>query len=251
MKNIQKWQETEKTIFEVSKEAPNNMNMKELTKRIRTRPDIEGKDSNPEYDNVKVAIKDATLRLFSDKFGSYMENLFDKRMRLNVVPICFLTQLYNEQMSIKNKTNEVVIPFELKSFWKMEKAISLIGDLANIQMRQKLLFQNMTAVCASDEQKSKIKNILEVVDPLQILPPKDGKVVIKFIDLEFTINASNVKLDIIPLCKLLVKYYVKFVTSMDEAYDCFNTHYNKQKIYNARYNMEKLMEKYFTVDIKY
>lgn len=129
------------------------MEFKELRKRCINKPDIDEKVNNPEYDNVTIMIKSATLRLFSDKLGSYIEELFNKRNRLNVISACFLVTLYNEQMRIKDNTDESIIPFELKSFWKMQKAIGLLGEVSNILMKQKLLLQTLNKTYALDNQK--------------------------------------------------------------------------------------------------
>lgn len=251
MRNIQKWQKTEKVIFELPSDTKKEMEFKELRKRCINKPDIDEKVNNPEYDNVTIMIKSATLRLFSDKLGSYIEELFNKRNRLNVISACFLVTLYNEQMRIKDNTDESIIPFELKSFWKMQKAIGLLGEVSNILMKQKLLLQTLNKTYALDNQKNAINSTLEVVNSLHILPPEDGKIVVEFLEEKFTVDANNVKLDIIPLCKILVKYYVQFVTCIDELYESFNTYFNKKKVYNARCEMEKLMEEYFTLGIKY
>ncbi len=96
MRNIQKWQKTEKVIFELPSDTKKEMEFKELRKRCINKPDIDEKVNNPEYDNVTIMIKSATLRLFSDKLGSYIEELFNKRNRLNVISACFLVTLYNE-----------------------------------------------------------------------------------------------------------------------------------------------------------
>lgn len=154
-------------------------------------------------------------------------------------------------MRIKDNTDESIIPFELKSFWKMQKAIGLLGEVSNILMKQKLLLQTLNKTYALDNQKNAINSTLELVNSLHILPPEDGKIVVEFLEEKFTVDANNVKLDIIPLCKILVKYYVQFVTCIDELYESFNTYFNKKKVYNARCEMEKLMEEYFTLGIKY
>lgn len=251
MKNIQKWQKTEKVIFDLPADTKKEMDFNELRKRSISKPDIDEKANNPEYENVTIMIKSATLRLFSDKLGSYIEALFNKRNRLNVISACFLVSLYNEQMRVKDNTHEQIIPFELKSFWKMQKAVVLVGEVSNIIMKQKLLLQSLNKTCALDNQKKAIESTLEVVNALHILPPEDGKIVIEFLEEKFTVDANNVKLDIVPLCKILVKYYVKLITCIDEAYESFNTYYNKKRIYNTRSEMGKLMEEYFTLGVKY
>ena len=109
-------------------------------------------------------------------------------------------------MRIKDNTDESIIPFELKSFWKMQKAIGLLGEVSNILMKQKLLLQTLNKTYALDNQKNAINSTLEVVNSLHILPPEDGKIVVEFLEEKFTVDANNVKLDIIPLCKILVKY---------------------------------------------
>lgn len=224
------------------------MDFKELRKRCINKPNIDERANNPD---VTIIIKSATLGLFSDKLGNYVEALFNKRNRVNVISACFLVTLYNEQMNIKNNKNEPTIPFELKSFWKMQKAIRLVGEVSNIIMKQKLLLQNLNKACSFDNQRNAINKTLKVVNALHILPPEDGKIVIEFLEEKFTVDANNVKLDIVPLCKILVKYYVQFITRIDEIYESFNTYYNRKRVYNARCEMEKCMREYFTLGVKY
>ncbi len=245
MKNIQKWRIAEKLIFDLASGKQKEMDFKELRRRIISKPNIDEKASNPEYEDVTIIIKEATLRLFSDKLGSYIEGIFNKRNRLNVVPACFLVQLYNEQNVIKNGISQKTIPFELKSFWKMEKEIEFIGELSHILLKQKLLLQSLSKEAVNN--KEIIAKALEIVNSLQILPPKEGKVSIQFMEEKFNVNTNNSKLDIIPLCKIIVKYYVKFVTCMDTAYESFNTHYNKQRVRKSRQEFKEFMDKYFTI----
>lgn len=246
MRNIQKWQNTENIIFGLTSAEQKEMDFKELRRRSISKPNIDEKANNPEYEHVTIMIKEATLRFFSDKLGSYIEGVFNKRNRLNIVPACFLVQLYNEQNVIKNGTSQITIPFELRSFWKMEKEIEFIGELSHILLKQKLLLQNLSKR-ALKNQKAIIKDALELVNSLQISPPEKGKISIQFMEEKFIVNTNNIKLDIIPLCKIIVKYYVKFITCIDTVYENFNTNYSKQKLRKIRMEFKEFMDKYFTI----
>ena len=63
------------------------------------------------------------------------------------------------------------------------------------------------------------------------------------------INTKNVKLDIVPLCKLLVQYYAKFTICMDKTCEVFEQLRDKQEIYHVEGKMQRFMESYFTSGI--
>ncbi len=245
MKNIEKWTKTFKEIFKLSEEVETNIDLKELQKRVIRRQNIMYKPSNAELGNVSITVNSISLVLFGDNFGDYMEGFFKKRKRLNVVPMCFLVQLYNEHV----KENEKHIPFDLKSFWKMEKAEDLVADLNKVIWKQKLVLQNVYDKCESPKQRQKVEEALKLVNSLEILPPEEGKLKIHFSELKFTVNTKNVKLDIVPLCKLLVKYYVQFITCIANTCESLENMRMEHMLRSLENSMQKFMEGYFTSGI--
>lgn len=242
MKNYEKWVRALEKILKLSNDVEKEIDVKELQRRVIRRQNIMYKPSGFEFENVSINVNSISLVLFGDNFGDYMEVFFKKRKRLNVVPMCFLVQLYNEQI----KEEEKAILFDLKSFWKMEKAEDLVGDLNKIIWKQKLVLQNVYDKCESPEQRQKVEEALELVDSLEISPPKCGKLEIHFSELKFTLNTKNVKLDIVPLCRLLVKYYVKFITCIDNTCESFNNMRMEYVLHSLEDSMQKFMERYFT-----
>lgn len=251
MKNSEKWRRTQSIIFDLARESQTEMNLKELQNRITTRSTMMYKFRKPSQEEAKIAIKDVTLRLFTDDFGDYVEVMFKKRRRLNVVPMCFLVQLYNEQVSTKGEEagGNLAVPFELRSFWKMQRAKELVGDLLKVMLEQKLLLQNLEDKCISEEQSRQIEEAMKMADSLKILPPEKGKIEIHFLESKFRINTKNVKLDIVPLCKLLVQYYAQFTICMDKTCEVFEQLRDKQEIYHVEGEMQRFMESYFTSGI--
>lgn len=251
MKNSEKWQKTQSIIFDLARGSQTEMDVKELQNRIMTRSTMMYKFRKPSQEDARIAIKDVTLRLFTNDFGDYVEVMFKKRRRLNIVPLCFLVQLYNEQVKMCGEAveDELVIPFELRSFWKMRRAKELVGDLLKVILEQKMLLQNLEDRCISEEQSRQIEEAMGVVDSLKVLPPEKGKVEIRFLESKFRVNTKNVKLDIVPLCKLLVQYYAQFTICMDKTCEAFENLRDKQEIYHAEGEMQRLMERYFTSGI--
>lgn len=251
MKNSEKWRETQSVIFDVARGSKEEMDVKELQNRIMTRSTRMYKLRKPSQQEAKIAIKNLTLRLFTDDFGDYVEVMFKKRRRLNVVPMCFLVQLYNEQVSASGEEEDdnLAIPFDLRSFWKMQRAKELVGDLLKMMLEQKLLLQNLKDKCISEEQSRQIEEAMEMVDSLKILPPENGKIEICFLESKFRINTKNVKLDIVPLCKLLVQYYTQFTICMNKTCETFEELRDKQEIYHVEGKMQIFMETYFTSGI--
>lgn len=253
MKNIEKWTKTLQEIFNLSKDVEKEIDVRELQNRIIRRQNIMYKPKNAELQDVTITVNNISLVLFGDNLGDYMETFFKKKKRLNVVPMCFLVQLYNEQTqkNEEEESNDSTIPFELKSFWKMEKAEDLIGDLNKVIWKQKLVLQNVYDKCETLEQRQKIEDALEFVNSLKILPPEAGKIEIHFSELKFTINTKNVKLNIVPLCKLLVKYYVQFITCISDTCESFGNMRIDHMLHSLENSMQKFMEIYFTSQINW
>lgn len=253
MKNTEKWTKTLNEIFNLSKDVQTNIEVKELQNRVIRRQNIMYKPNNSESEDISISVNNVSLVLFGDNLGDYMETFFKKRKRLNVVPMCFLVQLYNEQMQIKNEEvdSDSVIPYELKSFWKMEKAEDLAGDLNKVIWKQQLVLQNIYDKYESPEHRQKVAEALELVNSLKILPPKGGKVEIHFSELKFIVNTKNVKLNIIPLCKLLVKYYVQFIDCISNTCESFEDMRTERMLRSLENSMQNFMERYFTSQINW
>ncbi len=253
MKNSEKWTKTLQEIFNLSKDAEREIDVRELQHRIIRRQNIMYKPKSTELQDVTITVNNISLVLFGDNLGDYMETFFKKRRRLNVVPMCFLVQLYNEGTHTKEKeeSNDSTIPFELKSFWKMEKAEELVGDLNKVIWKQQSLLQDIYDACDSTERRKKVEEALELVNSLKILPPKEGKIEIHFSDLKFIVNTKNVKLNVVPLCKMLVKYYVQFITCINNACESFENMRIENALHSLENNMQKFMEKYFTSQVNW
>lgn len=253
MKNAEKWTKTLNEIFNLSKDVQTNIDVKELQSRVIRRKNIMYKSSNAELGDVSITVNNISLVFFGDNLGDYMETFFKKRKRLNVVPMCFLVQLYNEQMQIKNEEedSDSIIPYELKSFWKMEKAEDLVGDLNKVIWKQQLVLQNIYDKCELLKERQKVEKVLELVNSLKILPPKEGKIEIHFLELKFTVNTNNVKLNIIPLCKLLVKYYVQFIHYINNTCESIEDMRTERMLRSLENSMQNFMERYFTSQINW
>lgn len=240
MKNIEKWVKTEKVIFELSNDVLIGSDAKELIRRLAKMPCIDAKSSD-----ITLMIKDVSLIFFSDKLGNYSVPMFIKRMRLNVVPLCFLVESYNQQIKVLNMPNAKVIPFDLKAFWKMSTALELVGDLSHMLMTQKLFLQKLRNEQIPENRKKKIEDALKLVESLKILQPKDGKIEIQYLKSKFIVNTNNVKLNIIPLCKILVQYYIQYVIYMDNIYKSIDNYWFKEKIYGSWRDTINFMKTYF------
>lgn len=251
MKNIEKWIDIRDKISSLSRHNKIEMDIKEIQKRIVKRNKIPNATNNQEYNEIEIGFINGAIWLSSWKLGDYTKVVFRKKKRLNVVEICFLIQLYNEQIKTIMDENKKTISFELKSFWKMSKAIELVGDLSSEILKQQLELQRLRCKYTEPEQQEKLDKAINFVNTLKILPPENGKIQICFSnDGKFTINSNNVKLNIIPLCKLLVQYYVEFINNID-ACESFVKLVDEAKIAKAKSNMRSLMEKYFASGVNY
>lgn len=145
----------------------------------------------------------------------YVQHIHVRRRRINVVPCCFLIQLYKEKLKGANlKPNEYAdIPFELRGFWKMDKVLQLLKELSRMQISCTRSIQRMLNYKDGNTKKVKeaLKNLGKAIEELKILSPQQGCIEVMAGDEKFTVKMRNTKLDVVPLCKFVATYYIVII----------------------------------------
>ena len=256
MNNFQKFEETKKALVVFQKE------LEHFEEEAEKKEKEVGIESNEYFKVFLTALRTKELyfdkrghfiRFESNAFGNYVQLVRINKRRLNVVPICFLLHLYTENLEVKEITDEdqTEIPFNLRGFWKMERAENFVNDLISLQIDFAGVIQQQIEDNSTKEARvKKLEKILEVLESLEIVVIKNSKKQQYEISFEgnfFKVNQKNWKLDVVPLCIMITSYYVRVINYLEDYKKLLGKTENKQEINEMEANFMKLMEKYFTV----
>lgn len=200
---------------------------------------------------LSINIRKGIVIFQSTTLGCYIQPIWKKKRRINVVPLCFLFQLYKEDLEVKETLSDIKIdiPFTLRGFWEMKKADKLLNDLIELQIQTSELIAKQSKLNKNDEKRIKALNkILEVVESLEIFA-KNSIYKVNFEQKEFKINKKNWKLDIVPLCKILATYYVRIMNYLEDYEQLLKPSESRRDIEKIKENFRKVMDKYFTMNI--
>lgn len=223
MNNLKKFEITRKSLTEFQKKLPK---FEEDARKKREKKGVTSKVYSKSFNKVlelmslSINKKYDIIAFDSKVFGSYRQIIWlNYRRRINIVPVCFLIQMYVEclQTSGVKDFMDVDIPFTLRSFWSMERAISLYKRLMELHIYQETTIQRLINYNSKDKEKvTELRKLLKEVEQLQLYPYVNGKMEIRLVDrnMSFFINTRNVKLDVVPLCKLMVAHYVCFMKKL-------------------------------------
>ena len=184
----------------------------------------------------------------------YAQPIYLKRRRINAVPSCFLIQLYKEVLKEEKLRKEelVDIPFELKGFWKIEKALEFFEELNGRKLFWIRDIQRITNYKRENKEKvdEALNGLSEAIETFEILPSKKGCIEIKMNDESFNVRTRNMKLNIVPLCKVIVTYYVTIINQIEECKNV-GAKYKyidvNRVIMNIMNDFDMLVDKYFMI----
>ena len=248
MNNSQKLEKTITTVLEVRKsiEEP-------LKKQLSAAKDIEEELKISEKTLVSMGLdfqgRKPILMYSSTKYGLYQQMKYNKKMRVRTVPICFVVTLYEEELKRTFPKEEIQIPFELRGFWKMERAMKFLEDFVGFQDK----IQN-TLLC--EYRRLKYQKVVKAADYFEILEEfvsfstlnSKWKKEISYNGRCFVVNTRNVKLDVVPLCKILTKYYANVIRKIDGYLKYNASKLEAQNLQKIKGDFKSFMDKYF-VDI--
>lgn len=253
MNNKQKLEQTVEVIRNLQKEY-----LPSLEDELKTA--ISNKDSNKanrlEEKILKVKglefIKEKeTVQYQSCKYGRYVQMIRNSKKRVKAVPICFFVTLYELELAESLKKEDISIPYTLRGFWNMKRADELLQDLLLLQKEQEAILawelrkmRNQFSK-RKDAKKEAYNNLLEEVEALSFMR-KGAKELISYEkeNLKFTFNKRNLKLDVVPLCKILTLYYFNVCHWLQEA-GRYGVQYERLNLHQIRESFDDFMKKYF------
>lgn len=188
------------------------------------------------------------ITFYNDIHGYYTQPICNRKKRIWAVPLCFLITLYEEDLKMILPEKKIQIPYTLRGFWKMEKAVEMLEEFIRLQneCQNTLLWETRRLSKISKKKEKAYSKILDEFVAMRI-SYNGWKTEICYNDLQFRLNKKNVKLDVVPLCKLLTIYYVRVVSQMEHYAKTYANRQEKEKLKAIKSDFSKFMEKYFTV----
>lgn len=237
--SVKKVQERYEVRLEKQKEATKNTKtLRQLTEKLIILRELE----------FPMKQRKTFLSFANEKYEWYVEPIFNRKKRICVVPLCFLVTLYEQDLKAAFPEEEIQIPYTLRGFWKMEKAVSMLEEFVRLQNESQhvLLWEKRRLSKISEKKEKAYSKILDEFVAMRI-SYNGWKTEICYNDLQFRLNKKNVKLDVVPLCKLLTIYYVRVVSQMEHYAKTYANRQEKEKLKAIKSDFSYFMEKYFTV----
>lgn len=195
---------------------------------------------------LELQQENAILSLTSTAYGMYNVAKYNGRMRVRTVPICFLVTLYEQELKIAFPKEEIQIPFELRAFWKMERAAQLLEDFTAFQNK----FQNTLLWEYRRLKRQQVAKTLEyagILDEFVAFCTVNSKwkKQVSYNGMCVTMNVKNVKVDIVPLCKILTKYYANVIRKINRYLQASATKTEKEKLEEVKNEFKNFMDRHF------
>lgn len=192
--------------------------------------------------------KKTYVTFFNERYDYHVQPICNRKKRIWAVPLCFLVTLYEQDLKLAFPEEEIQIPYTLRGFWKMDKALKLEEDFVRFQneVQQILLWETRRLSKISKKKEKAYSKILDEFVTMRV-SYNGWKDEICYNDLRFHLNKKNVKLDVVPLCKLLTIYYVRVVNQMEHYAKTYANQQEKEKLEAIKSDFSEFMEKYFTV----
>ena len=246
MNNKQKFQQTVLKVQETRKKygepleekIPAEDNLEKKIKLLEVRRMILGLD----FQETKpdIAFGSQTYSIF------YQPMKLNRKLRVRAVPICFCVTLYELEMQAEFSKEDIQIPYDLRGFWKMKQAVQLMEDFVSFQNKSQevLLWEYRLLKYQKKAKSEEYFKILEKFISMKTVNSGFQKE-ISYHDLCFIINTENVKLDVVPLCKILTKYYANVVTTINHYLKTSASKAEEQKLEDIKADFTEFMEKHF------
>lgn len=223
MNNVAKFNATKNAISSLKEQVPKFQ--EEANKLLDERGESSKRYSNAVFKVLSVSSlsinnEKAIISFCSDGLY-YAQPIWVRKRRINAVPSCFLIQLYKQKLKeAKLRKDEWIdIPFELRGFWKMDQALKFVDELNRMQLLWILNIYRIRNYKRENAEKVKaaLSDLSKTIEALEILPPKKGCIKVKKQEESFIVRTKNMKLDVVPLCKLFATYYVSIVSKIEEC----------------------------------
>lgn len=246
MNNKQKLKQTATRVKEVRKKYQPKLNAQmsgtcniqkkmEINRKKLVLFELDFQEAKPD-----IAFCSRTYSMF------YRPMKLNRKLRVRAVPICFCVTLYELEMRAEFPKEDIRIPYDLRGFWKMQQAVQLMEDFVKFQNKSQyvLLWEHRRL---KNQEKAKAAEYFKILEEFLAMGTSscNFKKEITYHDLHFIINTENVKLDVVPLCKILTKYYANVVTRINRYLKANASEAEKDKLVNIEEDFRALMEHYF------
>lgn len=259
MKNVTKFEETRKGVesFKEStdyifEEAGRKLEEKGCSSKVYQRAFIK----SLQITTLTINQERGLVVFERPNIGSYTHPIYTKKRRINVIPICVLVQMYKESIVRIPEAKVSEIPFTLKGFWKMDKAIDCVSDLTKVRNQ---IARNMQTLMHVVELQDKgrtakllphLQKVNASITDIKVSDAAvDGFIELEYGEERFKLNISNTKVNVVPLCIILCKYYMNVVKSIEEALETINTSFERNRLKQVLKNLRIFMEKSFSLVI--
>lgn len=185
-------------------------------------------------------------------FGSQTYSLFyrplklNKKLRVRAVPICFCVTLYELELQATFPKEDIRIPYDLRGFWKMKQAVKFMEEFVKFQNRSQevLLWEHRRL---KHEEKAKAAEYFKILEEFIEMKTSncDLKKEITYHDMHFVMKTDNTKLDVVPLCKILTKYYANVVMKINRYLKASASKAERNKLIGIEGDFRAFMEHYF------
>ena len=245
MNNVQKLKQTVLKVQEIRKKYGEPLEEQiqaedNLKKKIRL---LEARRATLELDFLGTK---PYYTFCSTNYGCYRPFKCNKRKRILPVPMCYCVSLYQYDLEKAFPEGDVQIPFTLRGFWKMEQAVQFLEDFVKFQNKaqNRLLWEHRRL---ENQGKAKAKKYFKILDEFILVKTTNAKweKEISYGDSKFVINTKNVKLDVVPLCKMLTRYYANVITKIDQYLETSASKAETTVLENIKEEFTKFMEQYF------
>lgn len=181
----------------------------------------------------------------SVNYGGYRQYIRNRKKCVYAIPICFLLTLYEQELKAAFPEEEIQILYTLKGFWEMEKALELFKDFTKLQNRcQEVLLCDYRRL--ESDSKEKAEQYVKILDEFVSIRINSGwKKAISYKESQFLMHTTDVKLDVVPLCKILTKYYANVAVKINRYLKVNASEEEKNKLVNIEEDFRAFMERYF------
>lgn len=245
MNNKQKLEQTVTRVTEIRKKYERKM----ITQMFA----VENASKREYFNRKRVAVRGLDfqkmkpfLAFCSTQYGIYAPMKLNRKQRVRAIPICFCVTLYEQELQTEFPKDDIRIPFELRGFWKMQQAVQFMEDFVKFQNKSQevLLWEHRRLKNQGKAKAGKYFKILEEFVSMGTLSCA-WKKEITYHDMSFVMKTDNTKLDVVPLCKILTKYYANVVTRINHYMEANASNAEEQKLEDIKEDFTKLMERYF------
>lgn len=245
MKNVQKLIQTQNRVKEIREKY-----LPPLREQTVTETNVTKKHEIVRKKLIVLGLDfqeaEEVLMFGSQTYGIYQPKKRKSRRRVYAIPICFCVTLYEYELQKTFPKEKIQIPYTLRGFWEMEKAVRLVEDLVRIQNGEQYILLRQYRIL-KHQKKAKAAEyfkILEEFVAMSILNA-NGRKEISYGDTRFIMNMRNVKLDVVPLCKMLTRYYANVVRRINTYLQNDASEIEKRQLLEIKKDLKVFMKKYF------